>query len=282
MKSTDVKDRESYFRLVDQVEEWVKVRNALIDRLFEKGLISDFERLEMKAQICGQAFGDSKLLCPARGHANFRSNEEWEEIRERIAMAAGLKIVIAKSCVYPNDPRFDPMVTGDIYYLYSNCYTDLEELWRDEDPAGKTFQIGVLLKKGKDEVRIPYELYVGEAERCIDKEDGEPCLKFTGEGKIPGYHGKIILRVRCINGKLYSSGYQKWYLSLDREMELEECLFVALMECEDFTEEELENGDELERQGKIVPLAWVTNDVERWTGDRNLAFISQVLGRQVK
>ena len=282
MKSTDVKDRESYFRLVDQVEEWVKVRNAFIDRLFEKGLISDFERLEMKAQICGQAFGDSKLLCPARGHANFRSNEEWEEIRERIAMAAGLKVVIAKTYVYPQDPRFDPMVTGDIYYLYSNCYTDLEELWRDEDPAGKTFQIGVLLNKGKDEVRIPYELYVDEAERYIDKEDGEPCLKFTGEGKIPGYHGKIILRVRCINGKLYSSGYQKWYLSLDREMELEECLFVALLECEDFTEEELENGDELERQRKIVPLAWVTNDDERWTRDRNVAFMSRVLGRQVE
>ena len=281
----DVKDRESFLLFIDEVEAWLKVRNAFILRLSEKDLISDEQKLLLRAEICGQVMGSNDFLClmhfpEIREH--FCSDTEWEEIERRLTSAAGLKSTNVRMLfahTHIRDPRFDPIRADGCFYRFINRFEDLDDLWNDENPVGKTFQLSILMEKGDEWVKIPYELPVDSAENTIDEKDGLRRLKVEGVGRFPGYDGEVILDVKKADGKFYSGAYQKLYMVFSDEPEITECKEWINIEAEDFTEEEQGKPSEYYR-GRCVSSVWVTNNENRWTDKKTLELMSRVLREQ--
>ena len=222
---SDVKDKESFWQFIDEVEAWLKLRNAYIIRLFERGQITEEEKLRMRTVIrgvvtCSDEF--MRLLMIPANHEHYCSETELEEICNRLTVAAGLKSIYVEEECYNStfdSDLFDLFPANGQYEYIKNGFEELDELWEDQNPRGKVFHLIILMKKGHDMVRIPYELTVDEAENTIDEKDGSRCLKVDGFGRFPGYNGALHLSVKKIDGKLCSEADQKMYLEFSETPE---------------------------------------------------------------
>lgn len=211
-----ISDLEETFRLenkkllADRVKQSVhecREKVAEIEVDYKKGLITYEECKSKRLEIARKEYEQIKKFC---SDEDIDMDNEADNIYQTVHSSVGIPIRKVPIRIYP---QVDTM-TGSLYWLYR--MENVESLFFDDDPIGKTFKFRYSIKAGNEKVQVDYYFKV-KREDCEHAKkrasnSGGVWRCFDGYGKLEGYRWSgASISIGEKEGDFVSLAIQKMY-----------------------------------------------------------------------